>query len=603
MLDDSSGVRLDHRRLDSTWILYGRDITIMILSKLLQKRSLQHPSESLLNALTNGEKTSSGVTINETNALQITAVWACVRVISETIASLPLFVYERIGTGQERKVSRDHPVNRILHEESSADISAMGFQETMMIYVLTWGNGYAKIVRNGRDDPEELQIILPSSVRVTRRADGSIIYEISNDPLFRNVQLVQSRDMLHIAGPSLDGIVGMSPVQMAREAMGLARASETYGASIFGNNSRPSGVLEHPGKMDEESHSRLKSSWEKNYKGISNAGKTAVLEDGVKFNAISFPPEDAQMLETRQFQTEEIARWFNVPPHKIQHLLRATFSNIDSQQISFATDTIRPWLVRWEQEYRRKLFIDDDRFFAEYSLDALLRGDPKLRSESLQIQFMNGAINQNEWRGLENRPNIGDDGDRFYRPANLIAVDIEGADGTDANLPLPVLLESEPDPESEPDTESDPDEEENSRRSLIHMILQAHRPILADAIRRSLQVEISRVLRGKRLQTDFGKWLSEFYSEHAKHVRGSIIPAVDAAIDSVLASTGQSCRTTAMDEKAACITESLANKHVSESLRNIEGGLPAAIEYWKDGRADDEAGLAMFDIVKLLQGN
>tara|TARA_R100001086_G_scaffold242840_1_gene170998 strand:- start:577 stop:1227 length:651 start_codon:yes stop_codon:yes gene_type:complete len=216
---------------------------------------------------------------------------------------------------------------------------------------------------------------------------------------------------------------------------------------------------------------------------------------------------------------------------------------------------------------------------------------------------MNGAINQNEWRGLENRPNIGDDGDRFYRPANLIAVDIEGADGTDANLPLPVLLESEPDPESEPDTESDPDEEENSRRSLIHMILQAHRPILADAIRRSLQVEISRVLRGKRLQTDFGKWLSEFYSEHAKHVRGSIIPAVDAAIDSVLASTGQSCRTTAMDEKAACITESLANKHVSESLRNIEGGLPAAIEYWKDGRADDEAGLAMFDIVKLLQGN
>ena len=396
-------------------------------NKREERATLRTPTTWLFNSLTGG-KSASGISVNETSALSYSAVYASVRLLSESVASLPLHTYERLTDGKQR--AREHPVAKILSNKPNDQISSFSFRETLMGHVLTWGNGYAEIVRDGSGTPTALLPITPDRVRVTQESSGQVLYIVDEE-----VTLEQD-SMFHISGLGFDGLIGYSPITLSKECIGLGLAAEQFGASFFSNGARPGGVLVHPGKLSQEAADRLRESWSNTYEGSGRAGKTAILEEGLNWVNLGIPPDDAQYLETRKFQVDEIARWYGIPPHMIGSMESATFSNIEHQAIEYVTHTLRPWLVRWEQEISRKLFMEDD-FFPEFVVDGLLRGDTKTRYESYRVARETGWLSINEIRSLENRNGIGPAGDEYIQPLNM---------GTVAG---------EPEPEAEAEADED----------------------------------------------------------------------------------------------------------------------------------------------------
>jgi len=367
----------------------------------LLARSLENPATSLANpaawlAALGGGATASGVAVGEQGALKSSAVFACVRVLSETVASLPLIVYRK--SGGEKNAAPGHPLNALLHDAPNEAMTSFTFRETLTAHVATWGNGYAVIERNGAGRTVALLPLLPDRTRPTR-VQGRIVYRTRTE---RGEIELEPDDVLHIPGLGFDGLVGYSVIGMARQAVGLALATEEFGARFFANNARPGAVLEHPGKLGEGARKNLAESVIDPLRGLANAHKVAVLEEGMKLHEVGIPPEDAQFLQTRKFQTAEIARIFRVPPHLIGDLEKATFSNIEHQSIEFVVHTIRPWLVRWEQELMRKLFAGDPLHFPEFKIDGLLRGDIKSRYEAYATGINAGFVTRNEARALEN---------------------------------------------------------------------------------------------------------------------------------------------------------------------------------------------------------
>lgn len=365
--------------------------------------------------------------VNERNAMQITTVYACVRIIAETIASLPLNVYTRGSNGGKDKAT-DHPSYRVLHDEANPEMTSFSFWETVVSHMLTWGNSYSEIERDGAGRIVAIWPLAPDIVTVDKKG-GKLVYVVrvdGKDGSKKDV-ILPSEKVLHFHGLGWDGRVGYSPIQMSRNALTLTKAAETYGKKFFDNGATPSGVLELDGVLrDKEARDRLRESWHSIHGGAENAHRIAVLEAGTKYKPISLPPNDAQFLETRRFQKADIAQIFRVPLHMINELSNATFSNIEHQSIEFVVHTIRPYLVRMEQEIRRKLFITDKergQYFAEWLVDGLLRGDAKSRNEALQIQRQNGIINANEWREIENlNPQEGDQGKAYLVNSAMISV-------------------------------------------------------------------------------------------------------------------------------------------------------------------------------------
>lgn len=365
----------------------------------------------------------AGVSISERNALQITTVFACVRIISETIASLPLHVYKREGSGKNR--APEHPLYYVLHDEANSEMTAFSFWETMAQWMLTWGNAYAEIERDGTGNVVALWPLSPDLVRVDRKA-GKLVYKFSS---VEGVEItLPAEKVLHFHGMGWDGRSGYSPIQLSREALGFAKATEKYGSKFFANGGKPGGVLEMEGVLrDKAAQERVRESWSEIHGGADNSHRVAILEAGMKYKPISLPPNDAQFLETRRFQKADIAQIFRVPLHMINDLSNATFSNIEHQSIEFVVHTIRPYLVRMEQEIRRKLFTttsEKGKYTAEWLVDGLLRGDAKSRNEALQIQRQNGIINADEWREIENRnPQEGEQGKAYLVNGAMISID------------------------------------------------------------------------------------------------------------------------------------------------------------------------------------
>jgi len=341
--------------------------------------------------------TTSGKTVNERTAMQTTAVYACVRILAETIASLPLHTYKYTKDGKEKAIS--HQLYNILHDEPNPEMTSFVFRETLMSHLLLWGNAYAQIIRDGRGQVVALYPLLPDKMKVDRTPNGEIYYEYHTD---KGLVILRKEDVLHIPGLGFDGLIGYSPIAMAKNAIGMAIATEEYGAKLFANGANPGGVLEHPGIVKDPS--RIRDSWNAVYQGSSNAHKVAVLEEGMKFQPIGIPPEQAQFLETRKFQTEEICRIFRVPPHLVASLDRATFSNIEYQSISFVVHTIRPWLVRVEQSINKALFLNSEKkdYFVSFVVEGLLRGDFASRMQGYATGIQNGIYSVNEIRNLEN---------------------------------------------------------------------------------------------------------------------------------------------------------------------------------------------------------
>lgn len=367
-----------------------------------------------------GGSTAAGVAITERSAMQLTTVYACVRIIAETIASLPLNVYKRGNNGSKDKTI-EHPLYRVLHDEANEEMSAFSFWETMFGHLLTWGNAYAEIERNGSGAVVAMWPLAPDIVTVDRRG-GKVVYRVNLDG--KPPAILPPEKVFHLHGLGFDGRVGYSPIQMAKEALGFAKSTELYGQRFFGEGGKPSGVLEMDGVLkDKDARDRLRESWQDIHGGPSKSHRVALLEAGMKYKPISLPPNDAQFLETRRFQKADIAQMFRVPLHMINDLTNATFSNIEHQSIEFVVHTIRPYLVRTEQEIRRKLFLGDTTYFAEWAVDGLLRGDAKSRNEALQIMRQNGIINANQWRALENmNPQEGEQGEAYLVNSAMIAV-------------------------------------------------------------------------------------------------------------------------------------------------------------------------------------
>ena len=340
---------------------------------------------------------TSGKQVNEKTAMQLSAVYACVRVIAETVASLPLHLYRHIDDGKRRATK--HPLYPLLHDAPNPEMTSFIFRETTMTHLLLWGNSFSQILRNGRGEVLGLYPLLPDKMQVTRNEDGELIYLYQNN---LNRMAFHRDEILHIPGLGFDGLVGYSPIAMAKNSIGLALATEEFGSSFFSNGAAPGGVLEHPGTLKDPS--KVRESWNKLFQGSGNSNKVAVLEEGMTYKPIGIPPNEAQFLETRKYQTEEICRIYRVPPHLIADLDKATFSNIEHQSISFVVHTIRPWLVRLEQAMNKALLTLDEKqdYFIEFNVDGLLRGDYESRMNGYATARQNGWMSANDIRRLEN---------------------------------------------------------------------------------------------------------------------------------------------------------------------------------------------------------
>ena len=392
----------------------------------------------------------SGKSVTPSSAIQVSAVYACVRVIAETIASLPLHIYEATDAGSRK--ANEHPLYRLLHDEPNTEMTSFIWREVMLSHLLLWGNSYCQILRSGRSRIVGLYPLLPDHMAVDRDTKGKLTYTYTTSE--GRMEQLNPEDVLHIPGLGFDGVMGYSPIALERAAIGLGIAAEEYGSKFFQNGARPSGILTHPNTVKDPAS--LRASWNAAYGGSGNASRVAVLEEGMTFVPLSMPNNEAQFLETRKFQVTEICRIFRVPPHMIGDLERATFSNIESQNISFAVHTIRPWLVRIEQAINKTLIPENekDRYYAQFNIDGLMRGDYKSRMEGYAIARQNGWMSANDIRALENLNPISEEegGNAYLVNGNMIPISLAG---------LGVLLGLATQSEAEP-TEEEPATEETT---------------------------------------------------------------------------------------------------------------------------------------------
>nr|DAM34463.1 MAG TPA: Portal [Caudoviricetes sp.] len=412
-----NGVVLDSRK----------ELSMNFLSKLFKSRD--KPKNSLLGGghwfFFGGS--SSGKAVNERSAMQMTAVYACVRVLSESIAGLPLhlFRYNRERNGKTRDFQ--HPLSGLLHDAPNPEMTSFVFRETLMTHLLLWGNAFAQIIRNGRGQVVALYPLMPDRMEVCRDGDGEIYYlytkATDENPKIKAYGTVRLRkdNVMHIPGLGFDGLVGYSPIAMAKNAIGMAIACEEFGAKFFANGASPSGVLEHPGTIKDPQ--RVQDAWQSQFGGSSNAGKVAVLEEGMKYSSIGISPDQAQFLETRKFQIDEIARIFRVPPHMIGDLEKSTFSNIEQQSLEFVKYTLGPWVARWEQAMSQALLTPEERtrYEIHFNVDGLLRGDYESRMNGYAVGRQNGWLSANDIRELENMNRIPEEegGDLYLINGNM----------------------------------------------------------------------------------------------------------------------------------------------------------------------------------------
>ncbi len=393
------------------------------LSRRREKRTFGADSHWIWQVLNLGSKSKAGQHVNEDTALKVTAVLACVKVISEAIASTPFLVFKRTKdreTGKDIKV-RDtkHPLAAILKispNEKSKEFTAYEMKEFMGYSLSLWGNFYAFIVQNGMGRIMGLQPLLPGFMKV-ERVDGEIIFTYEPPGAVKPMGF-KRKEIWHIKGLSKDGIVGMSPISLMREAIGLAMSAEEYGAKFFENDARPMIALKTPAKLDKDAEKHLKESWNNSYNRTGNAGGTAILQGNWDIQVIGMPNEDAQFLQTREFQVGDIARAFNVPGVMIGLADKtSTFASAEQFFLSFAIHTMVPWFSRIENSANLHLLsvVDRKKFFTEFLVSSLTRGDIKTRFDAYRTGIESRILNPNEARAMENL-NPYDGGDEFANP-------------------------------------------------------------------------------------------------------------------------------------------------------------------------------------------
>ena len=374
-----------------------------------------------------GSQSLAGENVTEQTALTYSAVYNAISLISGTIGALPLHLMQR--REKSKRIADDRKMYGVMHDAWNPYMTAMAGRECLMAHVLAWGNGYAEKVRNGYGELMELWPITPNRVRPVM-VSGELKYRIAM-PDGQDAILPREK-VLHVPGLGFDGFLGYSVVAMARKSIGLGMAMETFGSRFFGAGTHPGVIVEHPAKLSPEAHSNLKASLADTYSGLGNSHRLMLLEEGMKFQKIVIDPKDSQFLESRLFQIPEIARWFNLPPHKLKDLTKSSFSNIESEQISFVTDSILPWLIRLEQNFNAQLLTESDRqnsgrgrLYFKHVVEGLLRADSAARGAYYREMFNIGAMCINEIREKEDLDPI-ECGDIHLVPMNMTSLENAG---------------------------------------------------------------------------------------------------------------------------------------------------------------------------------
>jgi len=474
-----------------------------------------------------GAQSSAGVNVTYDKALSYSAVFNAIALLSGTIGGLPLNLYRK-KANQGNVVEDRRPLHNLLHFSPNSEMSAMTFRETMTAHVLGWGNCYAEIQRNGMGEVIALWPIPPNRV-VIRRISGELIYEVKVGS--ETIPLPRNR-MLHIPGLGFDGIQGYSVISYARETIGLGLAMEEFGARFFGAGTHPGAVFEHPGKVGGEAYDNLQKSLMETYSGLGKSHKLLILEEGMEMKQLGIPPEDAQFLESRVFSVNEIARWFNVPPHKIKEMSHSTYSNIEHQAIEFVTDSVLPWLVRFEQGYDLQLLSPKERnrkFYFKHIVEGLLRGDAESRGKFYNQMFMIGAMTINEIRAKEDM-NPTKNGDEQFVPLNMV--------------PLSRALAPPPPPPPIPDVGNEPEPEEvaeeiieeersipgyrsirerNSIQKSYHKLFVSTSQRFVEKETKAVKVAANKLLT-QRTKAQFSKWLENYYETFGKTIEQDMFP-------------------------------------------------------------------------------
>lgn len=399
-----------------------------LISTLFERRAssstLGHPRDpALADWFGYGTRTKAGVSVSESNALKINSVWACVQIISETLASLPFQPYRELQP-RGRAIAKDHPTYRVMRIKPNPFMTPMSFWQTLYVHVLTWGNGFAEIVRDASGRVTQLWPLLPNRIRM-QVFDGKLFYYVSDDAGAQR-QLKQEQ-VFHLRGLCNDGLLGYSPVTMHRETLGLTVAAQEYRSLFFANDARPGGVIEVPVAMSQEAFDHLKVSWAEAHSGV-NKNKVAILEEGAKWSDVNTTPKDAEFIAGCKFQIQEVARIFRVPLVLLQEHENSTSwgTGIEQFMLAFVTHTIRPWAVRVEEQAAMSLLTEAEQqvLYFNVKLDALLRADAKTRADFYHTMRGDGVFSANDILELEDmNPQPGDQGDQYWRPVNMVPAD------------------------------------------------------------------------------------------------------------------------------------------------------------------------------------
>lgn len=555
---------------------------------------LSNPAKWFREWATGGE-TTAGPAVNADTVLTISAWWACVKVIAEDLAKLPLELIETADDGTKRVIKADPRLGFLNRKANDLPQLAFSVRETLIRDMLTWGNGFAGIERDqaGRRigwyniEPWRVTPKIVGSPRFpkleydVRSADGS------------STSRMTSEDMFHIRGPSKDGVVGMSVIRAARESMALTIAAERYGAKFFHKGARPGGVIEHPKSLSAPARLSIRDSFESMAAGGDNVARIAVLDEGMKFTPGSIPPEDAQFLQTRQFQVEEVCRWFRMPPHKISHLLRSTNNNIEHQGIEYVTDTLGGPMKRFESEADAKLLdgSETNRNF-EHDDSELTRGDRKSRFESYKLGIECGMFTPDDALRMESmNPHPNGIGSKPLAPLNFQLLEDVG------KAKAPVAQDRPAQDPSPQDPEQDDAPTEQPRAIDAAKLVDSFLPIISMATRAIANLEADRCERGTKNQSATD-WAAGFYRDHELHARGVLFPAAEALHD-LLKLCG-----VAKVPSAAEIAKRSSSVVIKRAMSEIGSGTRPVADVligWRSERPAKDAELVIAEIKRLLQ--
>jgi HK97 family phage portal protein len=553
-------------------------MTTWLKSPEERSNPLENPRNPLAQAFfIDGQRTITGRSMSDTHALSLPAIYSAVSHIAGDMATVPLSVYRRRADGGREKA--DHRLNEILGLQPQPMVSAATWREAIQGHVLLRGNGYAEIIMDSGGRVLELRLLSPSDVFHIK---GSEFYKVHSQQ-----RLIHMASMLHLAGPGGDGISGWSVLQLAKNNWALASALEEANTRFIANAARPSGVITSPNPITAETAKRLKSMWAANNSGLDSVGKTPVLDNGMEWQQVGVSAEDAQFLESRQFSITDISRWFNIPPHMIGDLERATFSNIEEQAIQYVRNTLRPWAVRHEQQMDTKLLTAKERadgLFVSYNLDGLLRGDISSRTDAYQSMFRMGGLTPNEMRALENRNPV-EGGDVAYVSADMVPLD-----------KIEELLA----PPAAPEPDPEPVQENSERRREVRghqdrmTLRKSFHGLLLDAAGRMVRGEVRNIRRLMRnAEGDMDDLIARYYfDEHPEFATRTMGPAFRAYARSVALAAAQEIETdTEIDAEAFAdaYTEGFVARYSARSRRDLDGRDAPEIEQrlqeWGEGTA------------------